>query len=57
MRTPKVVNDFEAAVRAHEFKGAMPPEDWEQIDEDFVEAKQKLCEALRKREKKDAVRA
>lgn len=38
----KLINNFEAAVRMHEMKGAMHPEDWEEIELDYKETKKKL---------------
>lgn len=46
----KLVDDFEAAVRLHEMKGANRPEDHEYIELLFETTKQKLIEALRRRE-------
>lgn len=40
----KLVNDFEAAVRMHEMKGAMHPEDHEDIEEDFKQGEEKAGE-------------
>lgn len=44
----KVVNDFEAAVRAHEMKGASHPGDHEAIELNYELTKRKLLDALRK---------
>jgi hypothetical protein len=46
---PKVVSDFEAAVRAMAFKGAQPPADHAAIEADYEEALQALLKKLGKR--------
>ena len=38
----KFVDDFETSVRTHEMKGALPPEDWDEIEYDYDEAKANL---------------
>lgn len=39
MRTPRQVRRFEAAVRNHEMKGSLHPDDWEEIEKEFEAAK------------------
>lgn len=41
-RSYKIVDTFEAATRAHEMRGAMPPEEWSDIDWSFKTAKHVL---------------
>lgn len=48
----KVVEDFEQAVRDHEMRGAAHPEDRDLIDLQYKVAKQKLIEALKKKQTK-----
>lgn len=48
----KLINDFEAAVRMHEMKGAMHPDDWEEIELDFKQAKKKLENYIRRLNRK-----
>lgn len=38
----RLVRNFENAVRAHEMKGSMHPDDWDQIEQDYKTCKHKL---------------
>lgn len=48
----KIVEDFEQAVRDHEMKGAGYPEEHAFIELRYKVAKQKLIEALKKKQTK-----
>lgn len=48
MREPKLVKDFDIAVRDHAFRGAAHPGDREAIERNYQETKQKLINALLK---------
>lgn len=45
----KLVRNFENATRNHEMKGSMHPDDWEEIEQDFIEAKRKLIKYCEER--------
>lgn len=48
MKAPSIVQlieEFEQAVRAHQMRGAQPPEDWDAIDEELKDAKSALIKA------------
>lgn len=51
-RTSKVVDNFEAAVRAHEMIGAAHPEDQDEIEREFKRAKATLLRVVLRRSAK-----
>lgn len=48
MRSPRVVEQFENAVRMHEMKGAACPGEWEDIEENFRVSKEELLAYIRR---------
>lgn len=49
--TPKLIRDFEDAVRWHEMRGAQMPESWPEIDAEYDRTKAALVAAFKKRAK------
>lgn len=50
----RLLSRFEAAVRAHEMRGAQPPEDRDGIDLDLAEARAALIAWMNRRAKEHA---
>lgn len=46
----KALARFEEAVRAHDNKGALPPGDWEGIEQEYEDAKRAIVQKLAYRE-------
>lgn len=42
----RAIRRFEAAVRAHDNKGAQHPSDWDQIERNYRKTKDDLCDAI-----------
>jgi len=42
MKGEKALRDFESAVRMHEMKGTFHPDDWEEIEQQYKDAKKKM---------------